>query len=93
MARKYEILNGKVKITDTNEVELTMNDVDAELQRIGREKLKLLEQNRMVMKRYQGLLAEEESLKQVVGEVKSQRMAIIDPDTGEALAYEGEEYV
>ena len=85
MLRKYDVVNGKIKITDTTETILESKDIEAQLQNIGKEKLKLLEQNRLTFERYKSLLAEEQQLQQIITEAGSSRLKLIDPDTGEEL--------
>lgn len=79
MDRKYQVIDGKVKLTETKEISLSSRDIEGQIQYIQKEKIRLIEQNSKLVERYNGLLAEENKLRQMIAEVGPSVMEIIDP--------------
>lgn len=90
MAKDYRIKNGKVLITEVNEVTLDSMDIEMQLQAIAKEKLRLMEQNRAIVDRYNGLVVEENNLKNLIFDIGASTMEIINPETGEVVRNTGE---
>ena len=75
--RNIKAQNGKVFITETVESIIELKDVHMQLQSIEKEKLRLKEQNRMVVDRFNALLAEEAELRKIVGDLPSDNPVLI----------------
>lgn len=93
MARQYSLENGKIRIKDVSETVLEEKDIDMQLQAIAREKLRLMEQNRLIVDRYNGLLAEEARITEIISQIGGTRLEVIGEDTKRGIILPGEENV
>lgn len=92
MERDYKVANGKVRIIDVTEVELDNKGLEAQLNAIVREKLRLIEQNRLIIEKYNGLVVEEQNLKSLLAQLGGVGLEIINPEMG-TVVRDGEENV
>lgn len=93
MVRQYSLDNGKIRIKDISETVLEEKDIDMQLQAIAREKLRLMEQNRLIVDRYNGLLAEEIRITEIITQIGGARLGTIGEDTTRGITLPGEENV
>lgn len=92
MERDYKISNGKIRVIDVTEVELDNKALEAQLNAITREKLRLTEQNRLIVEKYNGLVVEEENLKSLLAQIGGVSLEIINPEMG-TVVRDGEQNV
>lgn len=75
--KNISVANGKVKITETVESIIELKDIKMQLQSIEKEKIRLIEQNKSIVGRYNTLMAEEAELRRIVGDSPSEDIIVI----------------
>ena len=71
MSKEYKVFNGNIKITEIVEQTFSSRDLESKLTNISREKTRLLEQNKEIVRRYAELVTEEETLQEMLNSVLS----------------------
>lgn len=69
MSKEYKVFNGNIKITEIVEQTFSSRDLESKLTNISREKTRLLEQNKEIVRRYAELVTEEETLQEMLNSV------------------------
>lgn len=75
--KNISVKNGKVKITETVESIMETKDIQMQLQSIEKEKIRLVEQNKSIVGRYNTLMAEEAQLRAIIGSLPTEKPELI----------------
>lgn len=75
--KNISVQNGKVKITETVESIIETKDIQMQLQSIEKEKIRLVEQNKSIVGRYNTLMAEEAQLRAIIGRLPTEKPELI----------------